>query len=108
MIKLLSYKVMTETQEKKKYTVVEAERIAPKECWAAEYTEDERLQAIAESNRKHGLELLEKQSEKIRECFKPKDKDGNISLADASYNYALSLALFVIDRSKAQVEGHKI
>lgn len=29
------------------YTVEEAEKIAPKECWASEYTEDERISAIS-------------------------------------------------------------
>ena len=31
----------------KEYTIKEAEKIAPKECWASEYTEDERIRAIS-------------------------------------------------------------
>jgi len=40
---------MKNTNEmKRKYTLEQALKVAPKECWASEYTEDERTQAIAD------------------------------------------------------------
>jgi hypothetical protein len=46
IIKLKGNK-MNNNKQLEEIKIEEAEKIAPKECWASEYTEDERLRAIS-------------------------------------------------------------
>jgi len=55
----------------KEYTIAEAEKIAPKECWAAEYTEDERIRAIQTFKSEAQKEAVEQTIEKYKEWVLP-------------------------------------
>jgi predicted nucleic acid-binding protein len=65
-------KNITKTKE---YTIEEAEKIVPKECWASEYTEDERLTAINE--------YIDKIGNYVKNIYQPIKPQDNIELKKA-------------------------